>query len=33
VRICLTRELAPRDCGADIRRDCSVADALLLPVD
>lgn len=33
VRICLTRELVPRDCAADIRRDCNVADALLLPVD
>jgi ribonuclease T2 len=32
VRICLTRELEPRDCGADIRQDC-VADALLLPID
>lgn len=23
VRICLTRDLAPRDCGRDARRDCS----------
>lgn len=23
VRICLTRDLAPRDCGADARRDCT----------
>lgn len=22
VRICLTRDLQPRDCGADVRRDC-----------
>jgi ribonuclease T2 len=33
VRICITRELEPRDCAADIRRDCTVADALLLPID
>lgn len=23
VRICLTKDLKPRDCGADVRRDCS----------
>ena len=23
VRICLTKELEPRECGADVRRDCS----------
>ena len=33
VRVCLTRDLKPRDCAADVRRDCSIADALLLPVD
>jgi ribonuclease T2 len=33
VRICLTRALAPRDCGADVRRDCAMGDALLDPVD
>ena len=33
VRVCLTRDLQPRDCAADVRRDCSVADALLLPID
>lgn len=33
VRICLTRDLAPRDCAADIRRDCEITDALLLPID
>ena len=33
VRICLTRDLEPRNCAADVRRDCTVADALLLPVD
>ena len=31
VRVCLTRELAPRDCAADARRDCTLEDALLLP--
>ncbi len=29
VRICLTRELAPRPCGADTRRDCRLPDARL----
>ena len=33
VRICLTRDLAPRDCGADIRRDCDLADAIFLPIE
>lgn len=32
VRICLTRDLEPRDCGADVRRDCSLKDAVLVPV-
>ncbi len=32
VRICLTRELEPRDCASDIRRDCTLTDALLLPI-
>lgn len=32
VRICLTRELEPRDCGSDVRRDCSLSDAVLVPV-
>ncbi len=32
VRICLTRGLSPRACGADVRRDCALTDALLLPV-
>ncbi|MCT8158996.1 ribonuclease T2 [Pseudoruegeria sp. SHC-113] len=31
-RICLTKDLAPRRCGADVIRDCS-AKALLEPVD
>jgi ribonuclease T2 len=29
VRICLTRGLAPRRCGADVVRDCSLGDALM----
>lgn len=29
VRICLTRDLEPRDCGADIRRDCPRRDVLM----
>lgn len=32
VRICLTRDLEPRDCAADVRRDCSLTDAVLVPV-
>jgi ribonuclease T2 len=32
VRICLTRELEPRTCGADVRRDCTLDDALMQPV-
>lgn len=28
VRICLTRKLELRDCGADVRRDCAMKDAL-----
>ena len=31
-RICLTRELAPRRCGADVIRDCRLTDAVLEPV-
>ncbi len=29
VRICLTRELAPRDCAPDARRDCRMTDAVM----
>lgn len=29
VRICLTRDLEPRRCGADVSRDCRLTDALL----
>jgi ribonuclease T2 len=29
VRICLTKDLTPRRCGADVRRDCTRADALM----
>lgn len=32
VRICLTRDLAPRPCAADIGRDCPLDDALLAPI-
>lgn len=32
VRICLTRELEPRQCGADVRRDCQLEDALFSPM-
>ena len=31
-RICLTRDLDFRDCGADVRRDCARDDALLAPI-
>ncbi|SFI95075.1 ribonuclease T2 family protein [Jannaschia pohangensis] len=32
VRICLTRDLAPRRCGDDVVRDCSLGSALLSPM-
>lgn len=31
-RICLTRDLQPRACAADVARDCTLDDALLDPV-
>lgn len=31
-RICLTRDLVFRTCGADVIRDCSLRDALLTPM-
>ena len=31
-RICLTRDLEFRDCGADVRRDCSLNDAIFTPL-
>lgn len=31
-RICLTRDLEPRRCGADVIRDCRATDALLDPI-
>ena len=31
-RICLTREMEPRVCGADVVRDCAQRDALLEPI-
>ena len=32
VRLCLTRDLAPRRCGADVIRDCLSTDAVLDPI-
>lgn len=32
VRICLTKDLEPRRCGADVIRDCRLRDAVLDPV-
>jgi ribonuclease T2 len=32
IRICLTRDLQPRPCGADARQDCRLTDALLPPI-
>ena len=32
VRLCLTRELEPRRCGADVLRDCGLEDAALPPI-
>lgn len=31
-RICLTRDLEPRTCGADVIRDCTLDDALFDPI-
>lgn len=31
-RVCLTRDLSPRRCGTDVRRDCTVQDALFAPI-
>ena len=31
-RICFTRDLEPRDCGADVVRDCTMQDALFEPI-
>jgi ribonuclease T2 len=31
-RICLTKDLEPRVCGADVVRDCTMRDALLDPI-
>ncbi len=33
VRICLTKELEPRRCGADVIRDCTLSDAVMQPVE
>lgn len=32
VRLCLTKDLAPRRCGADVIRDCRLKDAVLEPL-
>ncbi len=32
VRICLTRDLEPRDCARDVARDCTLQDALFAPM-
>jgi ribonuclease T2 len=32
-RLCLTRDLDPRRCGADVLRDCTMRDALLDPIE
>jgi len=32
VRICLTRDLEPRACAADVARDCTLQDALFAPI-
>ncbi|MEM1272215.1 MAG: ribonuclease T2 [Pseudomonadota bacterium] len=32
VRICLARDLTPRDCAPDVRRGCSQGDALFSPI-
>ena len=31
-RLCLTRSLEPRVCGVDVRRDCTMQDALFAPI-
>ena len=31
-RLCLTRDLTPRRCGADVIRDCTMSDALFDPI-
>ena len=31
-RLCLTQDLDPRICGRDVRRDCSMTDALFTPI-
>ncbi|MBJ3763622.1 ribonuclease T2 [Maribius pontilimi] len=33
VRVCLTRDLAPRRCGDDVIRDCTQRDALMDPIE
>lgn len=33
VRVCLSRELEPRRCGVDIRRDCTLESAAFAPIE
>ena len=33
VRICLTKDLEPRECGRDVSRDCTMKDALFEPIE
>lgn len=32
IRICLTRDLVPRECGRDVARDCSLQEAIFAPM-
>lgn len=32
IRICLTRDLDPRECGRDVARDCSLQEAIFAPM-
>ena len=32
VRLCLSRDLTPRRCGADVVRDCTLDEALFAPL-
>ena len=32
VRLCLTKDLQPRRCGADVIRDCKLRDAVMTPI-
>lgn len=32
IRVCLTKDLTPRPCGYDVRRDCALEDAAMHPI-